>query len=129
MSNQFTGNRIIGSGAIFMLIAVAAGAFGAHGLKTILVPEMLAVYRTAVDYQFYHALGLMLCGLLARSDNHIQLRVSAWLMLTGMVFFCGSLYLLSLTGLRWLGAITPIGGVCFMAAWSTLAWYMLLRKQ
>ncbi|MGB5397528.1 MAG: DUF423 domain-containing protein [Gammaproteobacteria bacterium] len=127
MSNQYTGKRIIAAGAISMLLAVAAGAFGAHGLKPYLAADMLTVYHTAVDYQFYHSLGLMLCGLLARNDNHLRLRLSAWLMLIGMVIFCGSLYVLSMTGLRWLGAITPLGGVCFLLAWAVLGWHMLRR--
>ncbi len=127
MSNMFTDKRIIGAGAISMFLAVAAGAFGAHGLKPYLAIDMLAVYHTAVEYQFYHSLGLMLCGLLARNDDHFRLRLSAYLMLVGILIFCGSLYLLSVTGLRWLGAITPIGGVCFLLAWSVLAWHMLRR--
>ena len=129
MSNPYTNKRIIGAGAISMMLAVAAGAFGAHGLKPHLATDMLAVYHTAVEYQVYHSLGLLLCGLLAQNDDHLRLRLSAWLMLAGIVFFCGSLYLLSLTGLRWLGAITPVGGLCFLAAWGILAWHMLYQKQ
>jgi uncharacterized membrane protein YgdD (TMEM256/DUF423 family) len=122
MSNQIMRNRFISMGAASMFIAVAAGAFGAHSLKQMLSAEMLAVYHTAVDYQVYHSLGLILIGLLLTNHNNTGLRLSAWLMLAGMLIFSGSLYLLSITGVRWLGAITPIGGLCFLAAWLNLAW-------
>jgi uncharacterized membrane protein YgdD (TMEM256/DUF423 family) len=122
MSNQIMRNRFISMGAASMFIAVAAGAFGAHSLKQMLSAEMLAVYHTAVDYQVYHSLGLILIGLLLTNHNNTGLRLSAWLMLAGMLIFSGSLYLLSITGVSWLGAITPIGGLCFLAAWLNLAW-------
>ncbi len=109
-------------GAISMFIAIAAGAFGAHSLKQILSLEMLVVYRTAVEYQIYHSLGLILVGLLPSCKNHLGISVSGWLMLVGIVIFSGSLYTLSLSGIRWLGAITPMGGLCFLAAWLNLAW-------
>jgi len=80
------------------------------------------VYRTAVAYQVYHSLGLILVGLLLANHNITGIRLSAWLMLAGILIFSGSLYLLSITGIRWLGAITPIGGLCFLAAWLNLAW-------
>jgi len=122
MSNQIMHNRFISAGAASMFVAVAAGAFAAHGLKQVLSAEMLAVYRTAVDYQVYHSLGLILVGLLLANHNITGIRLSAWLMLAGILIFSGSLYLLSITGIRWLGAITPIGGLCFLAAWLNLAW-------
>ena len=122
MSNQRLYNHFIGFGAASMFIAVSAGAFGAHGLKHLLSAEMLAVYHTAVEYQMYHSLGLILIGLLLKNNDNTGIRPSGWLMLAGIVIFSGSLYLLSTTGILWLGAITPIGGLCFLAAWFNLAW-------
>lgn len=122
MSNQRLYNRFIGLGAASMFIAVSAGAFGAHGMKHLLSAEMLAVYHTAVEYQMYHSLGLILIGLLLENNDNTGIRRSGWLMLAGIIIFSGSLYLLSTTGILWLGAITPIGGLCFLAAWFSLAW-------
>jgi uncharacterized membrane protein YgdD (TMEM256/DUF423 family) len=109
-------------GAIAALLAVAFGAFGAHALKTRIAPELMPVYRTGVEYHFYHALGLMLVGLAAfHLPESAYLRSAGWAMLTGIVLFSGSLYLLALTGLTWLGAITPFGGTAFIAAWALFA--------
>lgn len=104
------------------MIAVAFGAFGAHALKNRLDDYSLGVYQTAVQYQFYHSLALLAVGLLALSQPQTALlRSSGWLFITGIVVFSGSLYLLSFTGLRWLGAITPLGGLAFIAGWACLA--------
>jgi len=112
----------LATGCIAALLAVALGAFGAHGLKTRIAPELLAVYKTGVEYQFYHALGLILVGLAAfQLPASAYLRGAGWAMLVGILLFSGSLYLLALTGLRWLGAITPLGGAAFMAAWGLFA--------
>ncbi|MCU6435003.1 DUF423 domain-containing protein [Undibacterium sp. Jales W-56] len=108
--------------ALNMLIAVAAGAFGAHGLKTVLSPEMLAVWQTAASYQTSHALGLFGIALLLPRWPSVWLLRAAAAMLSGIVIFSGSLYLLAVTGLRWLGAITPIGGLALLLAWAMLAW-------
>jgi uncharacterized membrane protein YgdD (TMEM256/DUF423 family) len=109
-------------GAIAALLAVAFGAFGAHALKTRIAPELMPVYRTGVEYHFYHALGLMLIGLAAfHLPESAWLRSAGWAMLAGIVLFSGSLYLLALTGLAWLGAITPFGGTAFIAAWALFA--------
>lgn len=109
-------------GAIAALLAVAFGAFGAHALKTRIAPELMPVYRTGVEYHFYHALGLMLVGLAAfHLPESAYLRSAGWAMLAGIVLFSGSLYLLALTGLTWLGAITPFGGTAFIAAWALFA--------
>ena len=109
-------------GAIAMLAAVALGAFGAHALKSQLAPDLLAVYRTGVEYHFYHALGLLAVGLTAqRLPDSNWLRASGWLMLAGIVIFSGSLYLLAVTGVRAFGAVTPVGGVAFMLAWVMFA--------
>lgn len=109
-------------GSLFMAIAVALGAFGAHALKARLSPDLLAVYHTAVQYHFYHALGMLLVGLIA---FHLPasglVRVSGWLMLAGIVLFPGSLYLVSLSGMRGFGAVTPVGGAAFIGAWLLLA--------
>ena len=109
-------------GSINAALAVIFGAFGAHALKTRISPEMLSVYHTAAQYHFYHALGLLLIGVLASQfQNDRALQISGFLMLAGIVLFCGSLYLLAVTGVTWLGAITPLGGVAFIAAWVVLA--------
>jgi uncharacterized membrane protein YgdD (TMEM256/DUF423 family) len=109
-------------GCIAALLAVAIGAFGAHGLKARVAPELMSAYKTGVEYHFYHAFGLILTGLAAlRLPESAWLKAAGWAMLTGITLFSGSLYLLALTGLGWLGAITPLGGVAFLAAWTLLA--------
>lgn len=109
-------------GAFAAALAVALGAFGAHALKARLAPDLLVVYQTAVQYHFYHALGLVLVGLaLVHWPDSAWAKLSGWIMLAGIVLFSGSLYLLTLTGQRWLGAITPVGGVAFIAAWVLFA--------
>jgi len=109
-------------GSINAFLAVAFGAFGAHALKSRLSPEMLSVFETAVQYHFYHALGLLAIGIIAlhipASD---MLRWSGRLMFAGIILFSGSLYILSISGIKWLGAITPIGGICFLISWILLA--------
>jgi uncharacterized membrane protein YgdD (TMEM256/DUF423 family) len=108
--------------ALAAFLAVAFGAFGAHGLKGRLTDADLAIYRTAVDYHMWHALGLGLIGLLLdRYPASSLLRWAGVLMFGGILIFSGSLYALSLSGLRWLGTITPLGGLCFMAAWLMVA--------
>jgi uncharacterized membrane protein YgdD (TMEM256/DUF423 family) len=115
-------SNIIAAGAVNMLLAVACGAFGAHALKSMLTSDMLAIWQTAVHYQMVHALGLIAIGILLPRGNASWLQRAAMLMLAGMVIFSGSLYLLALSGQRWLGAITPLGGLAFLAAWAMLAW-------
>ena len=106
------------AGSIAMALAVALGAFGAHGLKSKLSQEMLDIFETGVQYHFYHAIGLLIVSLLAQYlPNSSLLKWGGWLMITGIIIFSGSLYTLSTTGIRWLGAITPIGGLCFIASW------------
>jgi uncharacterized membrane protein YgdD (TMEM256/DUF423 family) len=116
----------IGLGALAAALAVALGAFGAHALRARLAADLLAVYRTAVEYHFYHALGLIAVGL---AIQHLPasgpLRAAGWAMLAGIVLFSGSLYLLALTGVRALGAVTPVGGVAFIVGWALLAWAVL----
>jgi uncharacterized membrane protein YgdD (TMEM256/DUF423 family) len=108
-------------GAANAFLAVAAGAFGAHGLKKRLPPDLLDVFEVGARYHMYHALGLFAVAWLA-SRGAPAATAGGWLMLAGIVVFSGSLYALSLTGQRWLGAITPFGGVCFLAAWACVAW-------
>jgi uncharacterized membrane protein YgdD (TMEM256/DUF423 family) len=111
-----------GIGALSALLAVAAGAFGSHALKTRLSPEMLSVFEIGVRYQMYHAFALIACAWAYIRWPGTLVSTSGWLFVGGTIIFSGSLYLLSLTGTRWLGAITPIGGVALMAGWLCLAW-------
>ena len=110
-------------GAINAFLCVAFGAFGAHGLKQSLSAEMLTVYQTGVQYHFYHSLGLIIVGLvLLHIPKSKSVLLSGWLMLGGIVLFSASLYALSLTEIRALGAITPLGGIAFLSAWLLLAY-------
>lgn len=111
---------IVMSASVFLTLAVVVGAFGAHGLKSHLSTEMLATWKTGVEYHFYHALGLLLIGFLAYAVPEIQLKWSAIFLSVGILLFSGSLYVLALSGIKWLGAITPIGGICFIAGWVML---------
>lgn len=113
-------------GALAMALAVMLGAFGAHGLKHRLTPELLAVYQTGVEYHFYHALGLLLVGVLIQQFPQLSgLQLGGWLLLAGILIFSGSLYVLALTGIRGLGAITPIGGTAFIIGWLWIAWSLI----
>jgi len=115
----------LGVGSGYGFLAVAFGAFGAHALRSRLSPELLAIYRTAVDYQFYHALALLAVGVLAASRPSPQLNYAGLCFATGVLLFSGSLYGLSLTGIRAFGAITPIGGLLFLVGWALLAVWAL----
>lgn len=111
----------LAAGAASGFLAVALGAFGAHALKSRLSADMLSVYETAVQYHFYHTLALLAVALLlANGVQQGLLKASAILFLLGLVLFSGSLYALALSGVKILGAITPIGGLCFLAAWACL---------
>jgi uncharacterized membrane protein YgdD (TMEM256/DUF423 family) len=108
-------------GAISAFIAVAAGAFGAHSLRNRLTPEMLSIFETAARYQMYHAFALIVAaGVRTNRPGRIS-RAAGWLFVSGTVLFSGSLYALGLTGVRALGAITPLGGVAFLSGWLCLA--------
>ena len=110
-------------------LAVALGAFGAHGLGARLTAELMSNYQTAVQYHFYHALALFGAALLsARFPAAALPKASGYLFLAGIVLFSGSLYLLALTGARWFGAITPLGGLGFLAGWLCLCVFALGRK-
>ena len=112
-------------GALLGGLAVAAGAFGAHALRARLTPEMLAVFETGARYQMYHALALIAVAWVAGRDAARSVRVAGVAFVVGTLLFSGSLYLLALTGIRWLGAITPLGGVAFLVGWGSLAWSAL----
>lgn len=107
----------IALGAGYGFLAVALGAFGAHALKARLAPDLLAVWRTGVEYQMYHALALLLLGLLARQGATTALNAGGACFALGIVLFSGSLYALALSGVRVLGAITPLGGALLLAGW------------
>jgi uncharacterized membrane protein YgdD (TMEM256/DUF423 family) len=110
-------------------VAVMLGAFAAHVLRAQLSAQMLDVFQTGVTYQFYHVLALFGVGLLRQRSDRPALQVSAWLFLIGMLLFCGSLYVLVLTGEHYLGVITPIGGVAMIAGWLTLAWAVFSKVK
>ena len=115
----------VGLGALSALISVAAGAFGAHALRERLSPDLLAVFETGARYQMYHALGLLAVAWAVARWPGSTAGVAGWLFVAGTILFSGSLYLLALTGTRWLGAITPLGGLAFIAGWAALAWAAL----
>ena len=108
-------------GAITAGVAVILGAFGAHGLKSRVDPALLVVFETGVRYQMYHALALLAVGLARVHWPSALVSMAGWFFLVGILIFSGSLYLMTATGARWLGAITPIGGVAFIIGWIVLA--------
>ena len=109
-------------GAVLAFLTVSAGAFGAHAVRSRLSPDLLDVFETAARYHFFHALGVIVAGFAAARWPGTAVYLAGWLFVAGIILFSGSLYLLSLTGVRWLGAITPFGGVAFLAGWLCLAW-------
>jgi uncharacterized membrane protein YgdD (TMEM256/DUF423 family) len=111
---------ILMTASVLLAMAVAIGAFGAHGLKSHLSEAMLQTYKTGVEYHFYHALGLLLIGVLTISFPSELLKWSAIFLMVGIVLFSGSLYVLAITGIKWFGAITPLGGLSFIAGWGLL---------
>ncbi len=118
------------TGAILLALAVILGAFGAHELRSRLDAYLMSVYEKAVFYHFIHALGLLIVSTLPKTGS-LSESAAAWvcgLLLAGILIFSGSLYVLALTGLRVLGAVTPVGGLSFIAAWLVLAWMLLRHK-
>ena len=109
-------------GALSAFVAVAAGAFGAHGLKSKLTPELLAVFETGARYQMFHALALLAVAWAQTRWPGGATTWSGWLFFAGTLLFSGSLYALALTGARWMGAITPVGGLALLLGWLCLAW-------
>ncbi len=122
-------NLIIAFGAFNAFLAVGAGAFAAHGLKDVLSPEYLAVFKTAADYQLIHGIGLVLIGALCKHKTNRWLYTAAIFMFIGIILFSGSLYALTLSSIKMLGIITPFGGVCFLIAWLITGFNFLLRKE
>ena len=109
-------------GAALLFVAVGAGAIGAHAWRATMAPELQPVFATAVQYHFFHALGLLGVGiLLLHKPGSRLLALSAWLLVAGILLFCGTLYVIALTGNHAPGALTPVGGLAFLAAWATLA--------
>lgn len=121
-----TPRAVLALGAVFMLVGVAAGAFGAHALRGRVAPDLLAVFQTGVQYHLVHAVALVAVGVLWMVRPQAQgLGLVAILLAGGIVVFSGSLYLLALTGVRAWGAVTPFGGVAWLIAWGVLAWRAL----
>lgn len=125
------GRTIVATGAALGALAVAIGAFGAHGLRDLVTPDALQIYETGVRYHFYHSLALVLVGLFALATSTPTVpagaAAAAWSFIAGIAIFSGSLYLMTLTGMRWLGAITPIGGLAFIVGWVLFARAALSR--
>ena len=123
-------NLFISLASLSGLLAVAFGAFGAHALRGRLDEYAMGVFETAVQYHFYHSLALLAVGVLALGQPQtVLLKSSGWLFLIGILIFSGSLYLLGITGVRWLGAVTPLGGLAFIGGWACLAasaWKLLV---
>jgi uncharacterized membrane protein YgdD (TMEM256/DUF423 family) len=108
-------------GSANAMLAVILGAFGAHALKARLDESLLKVYHTGIEYHFYHALGLILIGIIAMNiPVNVWIKNAGWMMFAGIILFSGSLYLLSILNIRWLGMITPLGGLLFILAWLSL---------
>ncbi len=123
-------NQALVVAAIFGFLGVALGAFGAHSLEAILkANERLETWHTAVLYQFVHAGLLLVLGILQAAKPAKLLRIATWCSVIGILIFSGSLYILSITNIKWLGAITPIGGLSFLAAWALLLVHSLQTKS
>lgn len=112
-------------GSIFAFIGVSLGAFGAHFLKQRLDSDMLNIFEVGVRYQMYHALALIAVALIANSMSNSYIMAAGWSFIAGMIVFSGSLYVLSLSGVRAWGAVTPLGGLLFLLGWVLLAWGVL----
>lgn len=124
-----TPDRLFGTiGAVSALVAVGAGAFGAHALRHRLGPDLLSVFETGVRYQMYHALALFVVAWAATRWASAWMMAAGWAFTAGIVVFSGSLYVLSLSGVRAWGAVTPLGGLCFLAGWACLAWGLLAAR-
>jgi len=119
MNNQTT-ITFIKLGALMMALSVIFGAFGAHALKNVLDENMTKVYHTAVQYQFYHSLGMFVVAFVAYINDDKKVKIAGYLMIISTAIFCGSLYTMTITELKWLGIITPVGGVGFIISWILL---------
>ncbi len=116
-----TWNIWLAIGAINGLVSVAAGAFGAHGLKRLVTPDQVVIFETGARYQMYHAIALIVVAWLASRNTSGPTNAAGWCFLVGIVFFTGTLYAIPLTGAKWLGAIAPVGGLSLMLGWLLLA--------
>lgn len=116
-------------GGVSALMAVALGAFGAHALRARLTPDLLAVFETGARYQMYHALAILAAGFAYGRWATSQSLWAGWLFVAGTLVFSGSLYVLALTGVRWWGAVTPLGGLCFLLGWIALIWGALAESR
>lgn len=122
-------------GAVAGMLSVILGAFAAHALKGMVGDHAIATFETGVRYQFYHALALLLTGMLFKEFNTARTLVAGWLFLAGIILFSGSLYFLTYIqasvqpGMRWVGAITPFGGLCFIGGWLLLFWAFWSKKK
>ena len=121
--------KVFAAGSILAALGVGLGAFGAHSLKTVVGPGLLAVFETGVRYQMYHGLGLLAVAWAIGRWPERRLVPAVVMLIVGTVVFSGSLYLLVLTGARWFGAITPVGGVALIAGWSCIAWQLLAPQR
>lgn len=122
--------RFTAWGALLAMLSVVIGAFGAHLLKPVIGDDYLQTYETGVHYHMVHALSLILVAILiGQWGESVRLRWAGRLLIAGIVLFSGSLYVLSITGVTFLGAITPLGGLCFIAGWLCLAWEAISRKS
>jgi uncharacterized membrane protein YgdD (TMEM256/DUF423 family) len=125
-----TTDRLLAAlGGVSALIAVALGAFGAHALRPRLTPELLAVFETGARYQMYHALAILAAAFAFARWGTSQSLWAGWLFVAGTLVFSGSLYVLALTGARWWGAVTPLGGLCFLLGWIALIWGALAESR
>ena len=115
-------------GIFFCGLSVVMGAFGAHALKGKLSEYSMNIYNKAVLYQMFHSIAIIMVVLLTKLANHHQLYISAWFFAIGIVIFSGSLYLLSITGIKWLGAITPIGGILLIIGWIVMFYVVISLK-
>ena len=116
------------AGAVLAFLAVGLGAFGTHALRSRLSPDLLATFETGVRYHMYHALALFACAWAIDRWASPQMAWAGWLFVAGIALFSGSLYLLTLTGARWWGAVTPLGGLAFLAGWVCLLWRIVVSK-
>ena len=122
-------SRFLFLGAVFAGLAVAAGAFGAHMLRPVLDATMLGAFETGARYQMYHALALCLLAGIAERNPTLRVAAVGWLFLIGMLLFSGSLYVLALSGVRWVGAFTPLGGAALITGWVLLAWTVAKHRS
>lgn len=127
--DEHRASALLGTACLLMAAGVALGAFGAHGLRSRLAPDLLAIYETGVRYHLVHGLAACLAALLVRTGLGGRAQAAGWLFVAGIVIFSGSLYLLALTGTRWLGAVTPLGGVAWITGWVLLARSAAARRS